>query len=117
MTLSRLVEGLAIALLMAGVVVLVYFSGGLKFVYSHAMYLPIVLASFRFGMLGGTLAGGLGGLALGPLMPLLVTPYEPQETVAWLYRMAFFAFIGLVVGASASSRTYRWIFWAPCCKR
>ena len=97
-TISRLVEGLAIALLMAGVALLVYFTGGLKFVYSHAMYLPIVLAGFRFGMLGGTLAGGLGGLVLGPFMPLLVNPYEPQVAHAWLYRMAFFAFIGFVVG-------------------
>ncbi|MCB2190535.1 MAG: HD-GYP domain-containing protein [Deltaproteobacteria bacterium] len=77
---------------------MVYMTGGLKFVYSHAMYLPIVLAGFRFGMLGGVLTGIMGGLALGPYMPLLVSPYEPQETHAWLYRMAFFALIGLVVG-------------------
>jgi len=97
-TISRLTEGLAITLLIGAVTLLVYLTGGLKFVYSHAMYLPIVLAGFRFGMLGGTLAGGLGGFALGPFMPLLVDPWEPQETYAWLYRMAFFAFIGLVVG-------------------
>lgn len=97
-TITRLIEGLAIVLLIAGVALLVYLTGGLKFVYSHAMYLPIVLGGFRFGMLGGFLSGVLGGLALGPFMPLLVNPYEPQETYAWLYRLAFFAFIGLVVG-------------------
>ena len=97
-TTTRIIEGLVITLLIAGVTLLVYLTGGLKFVYSHAMYLPIMLAGFRFGILGGVLAGVIGGLCLGPCMPLLVAPHEIQETHAWLYRLAIFSFIGLVVG-------------------
>ncbi|MFH2124919.1 MAG: hypothetical protein ABIK12_00275 [Pseudomonadota bacterium] len=77
-TITRIIEGLAITLLIAGVTLLVYLTGGLKFVYSHAMYLPIMLAGFRFGILGGVLAGVIGGLCLGPCMPLLVNPNEIQ---------------------------------------
>lgn len=93
-----LLQALGIAAMIASVTALVYFTGGLKFVYSHAMYLPIIVAGFRFGLLGGLLAGIAGGLCLGPFMPLTVTPYEPQPMVAWLYRMVFFVIIGLVTG-------------------
>ena len=56
--------------MVAGVTVLVYFTGGVKYVYSHAMYLPIIVAGFRFGLVGGLLtaivAGGVPGAFHAP---------------------------------------------------
>ncbi len=97
-----LLQAAGIALMIACVTALVYFTGGLKFVYSHAMYLPIIIAGFRFGLLGGVLAGLAGGLCLGPLMPLTVTPPEPQLFHAWLYRCVFFVIVGLVTGGGCA---------------
>lgn len=72
---------LVLAALIAGVAALVYATGGIKFVYSHSMYLPVVAAGFLFGMRGGILAGLAGGLALGPWMPIDTLTGEMQQTV------------------------------------
>lgn len=91
----------AIALLvLLGVLVagLVYATGGIKFVWSHSMYLPILLAGLLFGPRGGLLAGLLAGLALGPLMPIDTQTGEMQETLNWLYRLGFFVLIGSLNG-------------------
>lgn len=56
---------LAAALLVAsalGIHLLVYMTGGIKFVYSHSMYVPILLSGFLFGMTGGALFGLFAGL-------------------------------------------------------
>ena len=78
-----------------------------KFVYSHSMYFPVLLAGFVFGIGGGVLAGLLGGIALGPFMPIDVTTGELQNTLNWLYRTGFFVLVGVVSGtASESARSY-----------
>src|SRR5690606_42081951 len=53
-----------------GIYLLVYMTGGIKFVYSHSMYVPILLAGFLYGMTGGGLFGLFAGLVLGPFMPI-----------------------------------------------
>jgi len=93
---------------------LVIYTGGIKYVYSHSMYLPVILAALIFGMRGGILAGALGGLILGPFMPISVFTGEPQEPSNWLFRMGFFIIIGFIIGtASDSTQKYleriRWI--------
>jgi len=90
-------------LLVAGVTGLVYATGGLKFVYSHSMYLPILLAGFVFGVRGGLLIGLLGGFALGPFMPINVATGELQDAINWLYRTGFFMLVGAVSGAASDS--------------
>jgi diguanylate cyclase len=95
-------------LIFVGIVyIFVYTTGGIKFVYSHSMYLPIVLSGFVFGVKGGVLIGMIGGVVLGPLMPIDVISGELQKTTNWLYRTGFFTMIGFLSGtASDSARSY-----------
>lgn len=79
---------------MAGVVWLVHATGGIKFVYAHLMYLPIIAAGFLFGLPGGLLAGLLAGLALGPLTPISTATGEPQALQNWLTRLGLFLLVG-----------------------
>lgn len=99
--------------LVAGVYALVYATGGIKYVYSHSMYVPILLSGIMFGKRGGILIGLLAGIVLGPMMPIDVITGEPQETINWLYRTGFFTLIGFLTGlASDSVRAYlRHIRW------
>lgn len=100
----------AAALLIAsalGVYMLVYATGGIKFVYSHSMYVPILLSGFLFGTLGGAVFGAFAGFVLGPFMPIDVVSGEMQETTNWLYRTGFFVLIGFLSGlASNLTRSY-----------
>lgn len=86
--------------MIAGVYCLVYFTGGIKYVYSHSMYIPVVFSALVFGVKGGIAAGIAGGLVLGPYMPIDVISGEKQETINWIYRTCFFALIGAVTGFS-----------------
>lgn len=96
-----------VGVLIAGVAALVYGTGGIKFVYSHFMYLPVVTAGFLFGLRGGVLAGLAGGLALGPWMPIDTLTGEMQQTGNWLYRAGIFALIGAFAGVvSDAARRY-----------
>jgi len=96
-----LVTAPVVVLLVGGVYVFVYKTGGIKFVYSHSMYVPILLAGFVFGIKGGVFIGLLGGIVLGPFMPIDVSTGEMQETINWLYRTGFFTLIGFLSGAAS----------------
>ncbi len=87
-----------LVLMAAGVYLLVHATGGIKYVYSHSMYLPIVLAGIAYGSKGGLAFGVLGGIALGPFMPIDVQTGETQNTLNWIYRTGFFTLIGLLSG-------------------
>lgn len=92
---------LAIGLLAAAIVAstaFVYLTGGIKFVFSHSMYLPILVAGGLFGPIGGALAGMAGGLTLGPYMPIDTVTGEMQEPLNWLFRAVFFMLVGGVTG-------------------
>lgn len=95
-----------LALLMAGIYLLVYATGGIKYVYSHSMYVPVLLAGFVFGVRGGIVVGILGGIALGPFMPIDVLTGEPQKTINWLYRTGFFTLTGILSGAASDTVRY-----------
>ncbi|GAA4360049.1 GGDEF domain-containing phosphodiesterase [Kangiella marina] len=84
--------------LAALVYLLVFFTGGIKYVYSHSMYIPILLASLVFGTKGGIAMAIMAGIILGPFMPIDVVSGEMQETANWLYRMGFFVLIGSLSG-------------------
>src|SRR6056297_3165593 len=86
-------------LLVAAVYALVYFTGGIKYVYSHSMYLVIIVAGILLGTRGGLAFGLIGGLALGPMMPIDTLTGEQQQTLNWLYRLGFFVLIGGLTGA------------------
>lgn len=78
---------------------LVYKTGGIKYVFSHTMYLPIIFAGIFWGFKGGALIGIIGGLLLGPLMPINTMTGEPQLIINWVYRMVYFFIVGTTVGA------------------
>ena len=103
----RMLTAPMLAILIVGVYILVYMTGGIKYVYSHSMYIPIVLSGIVYGMRGGIIVGVLAGIVLGPFMPIVVATGEPQETINWLYRTGFFTLIGFLSGfASDSARSY-----------
>lgn len=97
------------------VAALVYTSGGIKFVYSHSMYIAILFSGFVLGIRGGVFFGLLAGVVLGPLMPIDVTTGEMQNTVNWLYRTGVFTLVGFLSGAASDgARTYqqklKWLY-------
>jgi EAL domain-containing protein (putative c-di-GMP-specific phosphodiesterase class I)/GGDEF domain-containing protein len=103
-----------VVLLMLAITLLVANTGGVKFGYSHAMYIPVLLAGFVFGYRGGVLAGLLAGLMLGPFMPLDMLTGEPQNYGNWLFRLCIFMLTGFLAGlASDSTKSYqgslRWL--------
>ncbi|WP_438957902.1 putative bifunctional diguanylate cyclase/phosphodiesterase [Porticoccus sp.] len=99
--------------LMIGVFALVYATGGIKYVFSHSMYIPVLLGGLVFGVAGGILIGLLGGVVLGPMMPIDTVSGEMQLTINWLYRMGFFVLIGAFAGvASDGIRQYiKHLYW------
>lgn len=88
--------------MMAATYMLVHATGGIKYGYSHSMYLPILLAGFLFGPAPGMAAGLLGGIILGPAMPMDVATGEAQELSNWLYRTLFFTLVGGINGLASS---------------
>ena len=66
---------------------LVYETGGIKYVFSHTMYISIIFAGIFWGFKGGAFIGVIGGLLLGPLMPIDTITGEPQELINWVYRL------------------------------
>ena len=110
----KLVAYPVILILVSLLTLLVVQTGGIKYVYSHSMYIPILLAGFVFGRRGGMLIGIISGLALGPFMPISILTGELQEPRNWLFRMVMFSLIGFLAGlASDSTRAYqrklRWL--------
>lgn len=105
-----------LAALVIGVYMLVYATGGIKYVYSHSMYVPTLLAGLIFGVRGGIVFGVIGGIALGPFMPIDVATGEQQDTVNWLYRTGFFTLVGFLSGAASDTVRFhlanlKWAAW------
>ena len=90
LTLIVLVEGL------------VYETGGTGYAWLQLMYLPIILSASAFGVPGGVMAGLIGGVALGPFMPLDVSEHSFQTTSNWVFRMVFFVLVGAFSGLISS---------------
>jgi EAL domain-containing protein (putative c-di-GMP-specific phosphodiesterase class I)/GGDEF domain-containing protein len=78
--------------------IIVHESGGTKFAHLHVVYFPVVLAAFRFRVLGGIVAGLVGMIVMGPIMPLDVLAGEPQELNNWVSRGVYLCLFGLVIG-------------------
>ena len=93
-------------LMVMGVYIIVYTTGGIKFVYSHSMYIPILLSGFILGVRGGVLIGLLAGVVLGPFMPISVYTGEMQNTANWTFRMGIFTLIGFFSGVASDSASF-----------
>jgi len=88
--------------MMGVVTLLVHQTGGIKYVFSHTMYIPIALAAYFFHVPGGIIAGIIAGLFLGPFMPITVATGEMQEVTNWIYRTFTFSGVGLMLGLMIS---------------
>lgn len=104
---ERVVAFLIVVVCLMGVGGIVYSTGGLTFVYAHAMYVPVVLGSWFFGFRGGILAGIVGGVILGPWMPLDVASGVMQTPGNWIFRTAFLSMIGAGVGYALDMLDHR----------
>ncbi|HAF60762.1 MAG TPA: hypothetical protein DCK95_00360 [Anaerolineaceae bacterium] len=91
-----------ILVLIFGSGLFVYTTGGTWYVYSHIMYIPIILAAYLFNVPGGIITGIVAGIVLGPFMPLNVETGELQSTVNWLFRTVIFSIAGLILGSMFS---------------
>lgn len=78
--------------------VLVYFTGGTAMVYANLMYIPISIISSTTDKYQGMLHAVFSALLVGPIMPLSVSPYVPQEPVNWLVRMFTYITIAFILG-------------------
>jgi len=75
--------------------------------YLHLMYIPIGIAAFRLGAVGGLVTAAIAGLLLGPLMPLATATGAMQTTSSWLFRTMFFMLNGGVLGLAAQALKQR----------
>ena len=108
---NHVIKLLIVFILIPLVYILVIFTGGIRYVYSHTMYLPILFAGLALGAKWGVIAGILGGLMLGPLMPFEVSVHslipfditigQTQAFANWMYRLMMFTAIGAFSGISA----------------
>lgn len=97
-----------IIVLMIGITFLFSNTGGVKLGYSHAMYIPVLLAGFVFGFRGGVLTGLVAGFMLGPFMPHELIGGNAHSVGNWLFRLSVFTLIGFLAGlTSDSARSYQ----------
>src|SRR5690554_3160986 len=87
---------IVIPVMMIAIYLLVYFTDDK--VYAHAMYIPIIYASFALDLKFSTLVGFIGGIALGPLIPFSVETGEAQRVIHWIFRLFSFTSIGFFSG-------------------
>lgn len=78
--------------------IFVYGSGGTAKVYTHFMYIPIVIASSILGKKRGLLIALTGGLLIGPFLPQDVARQIPQQTINWFLRMCIFVIVAMIIG-------------------
>ncbi len=76
---------------------IIYLTGGTKYAYTHLMYIPLILAVFNFGYLGGIFFGTIAGY-LTSFIPLEVATMEVQSPENWIYRLLFFVIVSTVNG-------------------
>ena len=90
------------ALLTLGMEVLVgvitYLSGGTEFAFTHLMYIPIILAAYYLDLWGAISFAVIGGLILGPWIPMDVGSNIAQDIPACIFRTCMFLLVGIVVG-------------------
>lgn len=93
---------IGILLLLPLIYFLVYYTGGIKFVFSHSMYIPIILAGIYYGPYIGSAVAFVAAILLGPLMPIDTITQEMQDPLNWLYRMLIFLIVGLIIGYASN---------------
>lgn len=93
---KKILHYIIIPILMGLTYLIVYATD--KKVYGHAMYIPIIYASFALGLKYSVIVGFIGGLILGPLIPFSVVTGEQQEPIEWVFRLIMYTGIGFFSG-------------------
>jgi len=83
-----------VLILMAGVTLLVYQTGGTSTAYLNFILIPVLLGAALMGLWGGLAFGLLAGLLLGPFMPLNVDEGIAQPTLNWVTRAGIYLVLG-----------------------
>ncbi|KAB2835436.1 MAG: EAL domain-containing protein, partial [Caedimonadaceae bacterium] len=96
---------LLVGLLLLNCTILVYRTGGTQFSYVHAFYIPIILASLSFSVLGGVIVAFISSLLIGPWMPVDVGHHLVQPMDSIVIRSLFFMLVGIISGVG--SRIFR----------
>jgi signal transduction histidine kinase len=91
--------GLTVALALGVSWLVSYALGGAGRVPPHWFYIPILLASARFGLVGSAVTAAAAGILAGPFLPLDVANGTAQNVIDRTGRAGFFMGIGLVMGA------------------
>lgn len=92
---SAIAVGAGIGLMLALVTLVTYLDGGTSGSLIHFYYIPIVIASYFLGDLGGIVASFAAGL-LAAILPRDVITGTAQPPKDILIRLALFYFIGLI---------------------
>ena len=98
---TRIIGGIFILIALPAIYLLVYYTGGVKYVYSHIMYIPIIISGVLFGPWVSLFVGIIGGILLGPLMPLDVETGEPQLFLNWMCRLLVFVVVAFIGGCTS----------------
>lgn len=101
---DRLVETIVVVGLMVVSAVVVYSTGGLPSAYAHLFYLPILLASYYFGVFGAVLVGAGSALVVGPASALEFIPGDGEGFASWGTRTVFFVGVGVAANLMMAAR-------------
>lgn len=98
---NQILPFVGVALVLVGLVyLLVWVTGGIRYAFSHTMYIPIVLTGLLLGRKWGIFIAIVAGIALGPLMPYetTITPFTQQAAINWIFRLVAFTLLGFTSG-------------------
>ncbi len=74
--------------------------GGMRYVYSHFMYLPIIIASLCLGKRAGLVMALEGAILFSPFMPIDLDANIPEKELFtnWIFRISLFIINALIFG-------------------
>ncbi|BAK97929.1 hypothetical protein OBV_07310 [Oscillibacter valericigenes Sjm18-20] len=75
-----------------------YLAGGTQFALTHLMYIPIILAAYYLNLWGAISSAVIGGLILGPWMPMNVNGNVAQTNPDFIFRTCIFMLVGMIAG-------------------
>lgn len=95
---GRVILMIIIGLSLPLIHLLVLKTGGIKYSYSHLMYIPIVLSGLILGKSTGIIIGIIAGILLGPFTPIETATMQQQLFINWFLRLVIYGVIGYLSG-------------------
>ncbi|MBM7453635.1 EAL domain-containing protein (putative c-di-GMP-specific phosphodiesterase class I) [Acholeplasma morum] len=99
---NKLTASITVVISLPLIYLLVYLTGGITYVYSHTMYIPILISGIFLGPKIGLLTGVVAGILMGPIMPLEVSEGTQQVFFNWFYRLLIFSLLGFISGYASN---------------